>query len=130
MSDFPAEMMKQILSAPAIVMRSTRYSLTARGRSMLPSNRPPTGSNSFENASGWMRVPAPAAGMMPSMRQLQFRVRSQEAPQVPAPDALMNDQPAFARVPPSQFSRAYSGLTTKRSEHRQSFRQPGFLRPV
>ena len=35
----PGEMTKQILSAPARTMRSTRYSLTARGRSM-PSIKP------------------------------------------------------------------------------------------
>ena len=33
-------------------MRSIKYSLTARGRSVAPSKRLPTGSNSFEKASG------------------------------------------------------------------------------
>src|SRR3954451_7634197 len=55
------------LSAPPSTRRSTRYSLTARGRSRPPSCRLPTGSSSFENASGCMRLPCPAAGMMPHM---------------------------------------------------------------
>ena len=65
MSDLPGEMTKQMLFAPPITMRSTRYSLTARGRSMLPSMRLPTGRSSLENASGWIRLPAPAAGIIP-----------------------------------------------------------------
>src|SRR4051794_13305578 len=67
MSHLPGEMTKQSLSAPPANIRSTRYSLTARGRSVPSSNRLPTGSNSFEKASGWMRVPLPAAGMIPHM---------------------------------------------------------------
>src|SRR3954464_35575 len=67
MSHLPGEMTKQSLSAPPANIRSTRYSLTARGRSVPSSRRLPTGSSSFEKASGWMRVPLPAAGMMPSM---------------------------------------------------------------
>src|SRR3954465_3797263 len=65
MSLFPGEMTKQSFVAPPITMRSTRYSLTARGRSVAPSRRIPTGKSSFENASGWMRLPIPAAGMIP-----------------------------------------------------------------
>ncbi len=65
MSDLPGEMTKQIFEAPARTIRSTRYSLTAFGRSVRSSERPPTGSNSFENASGWIRVPFPAAGITP-----------------------------------------------------------------
>ncbi|PTQ13215.1 hypothetical protein CLG96_03585 [Sphingomonas oleivorans] len=65
MSDLPGEMTKQILSAPPHTIRSTRYSLTALGRSMRSSDRPPTGSSSLEKASGWMRVPLPAAGITP-----------------------------------------------------------------
>src|SRR3954447_17648533 len=67
MSDFPDAMTKQILSAPPRSMRSTRYSLTAQGRSAPPSSRLPTGRSSFENASGWMRLPRPAAGITPHM---------------------------------------------------------------
>src|SRR5829696_5382248 len=67
MSDFPGEITKQSLSAPPMTNRSTRYSLTARGRSRSPSRRLPTGSSSFENASGCMRLPWPAAGMIPHM---------------------------------------------------------------
>src|SRR4051812_4463766 len=67
MSDFPGEMTKQSFVAPPRIMRSTRYSLTARGCSPSASTRLPTGSSSLEKASGWMRVPAPAAGMMPHM---------------------------------------------------------------
>src|SRR5829696_4043126 len=70
MSDLPEEMTKQIVVAPPRTMRSTRYSLTARGRSTPRSSmRLPTGSSSLEKASGWMRLPAPAAGMMPHMRR-------------------------------------------------------------
>src|SRR5690242_684753 len=67
MSDLRGPMTKQILSQPARPIRSIRYSETARGRSISPSVRLPTGSSSFENASGFMRLPTPAAGMMPSM---------------------------------------------------------------
>src|SRR3954464_7606003 len=67
MSDLPGEMMKQILSAPPRTIRSMRYSLTAQGRSMPPSARLPSGSSSFEKASGWIRLPRPAAGTMPHM---------------------------------------------------------------
>src|SRR3954463_12250175 len=65
MSDFPGEMTKHSLSAPPRTRRSTRYSLTARGRSQSPSLRLTTGSRSFENASRWIRLPCPAAGTMP-----------------------------------------------------------------
>src|SRR5947209_3649969 len=65
MSDLPGEMTKQILSAPASTMRSSRYSLTAQGRSVPASSRLPTGSNSLEKASGWIRLPLPAAGTTP-----------------------------------------------------------------
>src|SRR5437763_347383 len=43
-SDLPCEMTKQILSAPAKIIRSTRYSLTAEGRSSPPPRRRPRGS--------------------------------------------------------------------------------------
>jgi hypothetical protein len=52
MSDLVGEITKQMRSAPARVMRSTKYSLTARGRSVPFSRRLPTGSSSLENASG------------------------------------------------------------------------------
>src|SRR5918993_2681460 len=67
MSDLPGEITKQILSAPPRIIRSTRYSLTAQGRSTPPSRRLPTGRSSFEKARGWMRLPRPAAGTMPHM---------------------------------------------------------------
>src|SRR5918992_1554256 len=70
MSDLPGEITKQILSAPPWIMRSTRYSLTAQGRSVPPSRRLPTGRSSLEKASGWMRLPRPAAGTMPHMSGL------------------------------------------------------------
>src|SRR5438105_8541562 len=73
MSDLPGEMTKQILSAPPRIMRSTRYSLTAHGRSRPPSMRLPTGNSSLENANGWMRLPRPAAGTIP---QLISRLRA------------------------------------------------------
>src|ERR687885_972010 len=66
MSVLSGEMTKQIRSAPAWSKRSTRNSLTALGRSTPCSSKVlPTGSISFENASGWSREPAPAAGTMP-----------------------------------------------------------------
>lgn len=61
----PDETRKRILPAIPRIIRSTRYSLTARGRSLSPSMRRPTGRSFFEKAIGRMRVPAPAAGMMP-----------------------------------------------------------------
>src|SRR5215212_1964972 len=70
MSLLPGEITKQILSAPPWIMRSTRYSLTAQGRSVTPSRRLPTGRSSLEKASGWMRLPRPAAGTMPHMSGL------------------------------------------------------------
>src|SRR4051795_3233631 len=94
MSDLPGEMTMQSLSAPPSTSRSTRYSLTARGRSRPPSCRLPTGNSSFENASGCMRLPCPAAGMMPHMIDdlLQFpcaairRVAGEHALARPASD--------------------------------------------
>src|SRR5919199_799382 len=66
MSVFSGDRTKQTRSAPASSMRSTRNSLTALGRSTPCSSKVlPTGSISFENASGWSREPAPAAGTMP-----------------------------------------------------------------
>src|SRR3546814_7853546 len=50
MSDLPGAMTKQTRSAPPRIMRSTRYSLTARGRSVAPSRRLPTGSSSLERS--------------------------------------------------------------------------------
>src|SRR3954470_17411350 len=67
MSDFDGEITKHSRVAPARAMRSTRYSDTARGRSTSPSCQLPTGRSSFENASGWMRLPVPAAGTIPNM---------------------------------------------------------------
>jgi hypothetical protein len=68
MSDLPGAITKQMCVAPPAIIRSSRYSLTARGRSVAPSKREPTGSSSFENARGWMRLPMPAAGMIPHIR--------------------------------------------------------------
>src|SRR4051812_46312213 len=64
---FPGAMTKQILVTPAVTMRSSRYSLTARGLSVSPLRRLPTGSSSLEKASGCMRLPMPAAGTIPHM---------------------------------------------------------------
>src|SRR5918911_560007 len=88
MSDLPGDMTKQILLTPARIMRSTRYSLTARGRSVDPSFRLPTGSSSFEKASGWIRVPLPAAGMIPHIALSRYRSTAGSPP--PAAD----DRPA------------------------------------
>ena len=79
MSDLPGEITKQILSAPPRIMRSTRYSLTAQGRSTPPSRRLPTGRSSFEKASGWMRLPRPAAGTMPHMLRPPSASRRRDA---------------------------------------------------
>src|SRR5689334_22878935 len=65
MSDFPGEITKQILLAPPEIIRSIMYSLAARGRLVSPSRRLPTGRSSFEKANGWIRLPAPAAGIIP-----------------------------------------------------------------
>src|SRR4051794_35076452 len=65
MSDFPEEITKHILSAPPRIRRSTRYSDTAQGRSTPSFALLPTGRSSLENASGCIRLPRPAAGMMP-----------------------------------------------------------------
>src|SRR4051812_46667702 len=67
MSALPGATTKQMRVAPALSMRSTRNSLTARGRSMSPASVLPTGSSSLEKPSGWIRVPRPAAGTMPHM---------------------------------------------------------------
>src|SRR5437660_5628845 len=71
MSDFPGKITKQILSAPPRMSRSTRYSDTAHGRSTPASVLLPTGRSSLENASGCIRLPRPAAGMMPHISYLR-----------------------------------------------------------
>src|SRR3954452_17767351 len=76
MSDLPGEITKQILSAPPRIRRSTRYSETAHGRSIPCSVRLPTGSSSFENASGCIRLPRPAAGIIPHISGLRRRERA------------------------------------------------------
>src|SRR5258708_35508985 len=65
MSVFSAEMSMQICSAPAAIILAHRYSETALGLSTPSTMREPTGSNSLEQPSGWMRCPAPAAGIIP-----------------------------------------------------------------
>src|SRR3982751_6435832 len=67
MSDLPAEIVMQTRVAPARIIRSTRYSETAFGRSVPSAMRVPTGSSSLEKASGWMRLPMPAAGTIPQV---------------------------------------------------------------
>ena len=52
MSLFSAEMTMQICEAPAAIMRSTRYSEMAFGRSTPSTMREPTGSSSFEQPRG------------------------------------------------------------------------------
>src|SRR3954453_14327664 len=76
MSDLPGEITKQILSAPPRIIRSTRYSETAHGRSTPSSVLLPTGSSSLENANGCIRLPRPAAGIMPHISRPH---RSQKA---------------------------------------------------
>src|SRR6266568_1803870 len=56
MSVFAGEITKQTRVEPAASIRSSRYSQTARGRSVWPSYRVPTGSSSLEKASGCIRV--------------------------------------------------------------------------
>src|SRR5438270_10715176 len=65
MSVFSAEITMQICSAPAAIIRSTRYSETALGLSWPSMRREPTGRSSLEQPNGWMRWPAPAAGIIP-----------------------------------------------------------------
>src|SRR4051795_9983828 len=100
MSDLPGEMTMQSLSAPPSTSRSTRYSLTARGRSRPPSCRLPTGNSSFENASGCMRLPCPAAGMMPHMIDDLLQFPGPRGAGMRAEDAFARpscDGPALAR---------------------------------
>src|SRR5437764_13754240 len=65
MSVFSAEITMQICSAPAAIIRSTRYSETALGLSWPSTRREPTGRSSLEQPKGWIRWPAPAAGIIP-----------------------------------------------------------------
>jgi hypothetical protein len=51
-SDLPGEITMHTRSTPARTIRSSRYSLTARGLSTLALIWLPTGSNSFEKAKG------------------------------------------------------------------------------
>src|SRR5436305_2285320 len=88
MSDLPGAITKQILVAPPTIMRSTRYSLTARGRSVSPSRRLPTGRSSFEKASGWILLPAPAAGMIPHILCFLCHIGVKAGRNAGAPDAL------------------------------------------
>src|SRR4051794_14360143 len=91
MSDLPGEITKQILSAPPRISRSTRYSDTAQGRSIPLSLRLPTGSSSLEKASGWMRLPRPAAGTMPHIfRLLEFQVDGQRRLRLRTPQAALS----------------------------------------
>ena len=99
-------------------MRSTRYSLTARGRSTPPSSsRLPTGSSSFENASGWMRLPLPAAGMMPHMAQASSRATA--APARP-PERVELRARCAAVCSSSVRSRARRGRSRASSARRHS----------
>src|SRR5579884_280406 len=94
MSVFSAEITMQICVAPAAIMRSTRYSETALGRSAPFTMREPTGSSSFEQPSGCMRSPAPAAGMIPIIvRPLSALVHARRS----AP--LQDKQVTAARAP-------------------------------
>src|SRR4051812_44525092 len=90
-------MTKHSFVTPASSMRSIRYSLTATGRSLSPSLRLPTGSNSLENAKGFMRLPRPAAGTMPHTSglrgsvdgSLDVRIRARGRLRVARPDELL-----------------------------------------
>src|SRR5436305_294176 len=66
------QVMKHTRLTRSASISSIRYSVTARGRSVAPSWRVPTGRSSLENASGCMRVPRPAAGITPQ-RKLMLR---------------------------------------------------------
>src|SRR4051794_36268197 len=96
MSDLPGEITKQILSAPPRIIRSTRYSETAHGRSNPSSVLLPTGSSSLENARGWIRLPRPAAGMTPHISSLSGNG-----------NARIRISPAFDQL--DQFGRASAG---------------------
>ena len=80
---------------PPRSMRSTRYSLTARGRSMPSSRRLPTGSSSFEKASGWMRVPL-AGGRDDAPHRTASSAQAGRRPAVP---------PAFERLRSARCAR-------------------------
>src|SRR4051812_49457257 len=83
MSDLPCEITMQILVAPARIIRSSRYSETALGRSVSPSVRLPTGSSSLEKARGWMRLPTPAAGTIPQMLVMPRLLAGRLVPPLP-----------------------------------------------
>src|SRR3954471_13941498 len=102
MSDLPGEITKQILSAPPRIRRSTKYSETAHGRSTPCSVLLPTGRSSLENASGCIRLPRPAAGMMPHISSLR---RSQMA--------ALGTRRAFEQL--DQFVRAATGAVLFKS---------------
>src|SRR4028119_1536519 len=59
-SDLPGEITKQIFVAPPRIMRSTRYSLTAQGRSTPASRRLGAGRGCTGWARGCADAPSPA----------------------------------------------------------------------
>src|SRR5437763_173808 len=104
MSVLPGETTKQIRLAPAFIIRSTKYSPTARGRSRPASIRLPTGKSSLENAKGWIRDPIPAAGTMPQIRVMRWP--PQDSPVVPlAFQRYVLREPARERVGLSLLTR-------------------------
>src|SRR5205823_2365561 len=104
MSVFPAEITMQICSAPAAIMRSTRYSETALGLSASSTRREPTGSNSLEQPRGWIRCPAPAAGMIPIIRPPP---RPRVLLRVPLQNIAATALPALRRYVHPRFARAH-----------------------
>src|SRR5579884_687332 len=126
MSDFPGEMTKQILSTPAVVIRSIKYSLMARGRASAPRTSVPIGSNSFEKASGWIRVPIPAAGMIPHILRLllgqQALARQRRLPPEDGVSGVLLVRrcgiPWFSRGPARQYGAPTPDLRARLGERR------------
>src|SRR5436309_4507981 len=112
MSDLPCEITMQILVAPARIIRSSRYSETALGRSVSPSVRLPTGSSSLEKARGWIRLPVPAAGTIPQMLVIR-RLLSRRGVPPPRPSSPRPSSPAPSH-PPHREKREKGGRSALR----------------
>src|SRR6266571_4368885 len=127
MSVFAGEITKQTRVAPAVSMRSSRYSQTASGRSVWPSCRVPTGSSSLEKASGWMRVPRPAAGITPQRRLMPM---PQATESVRDCDGRTYARPKHVRARRFQSGAAHPWAERGHRPHHRLARQSEFLVPA
>src|SRR6266566_4456989 len=127
MSVFAGEITKQTRVAPAISMRSSRYSQTASGRPVWPSYRVPTGSSSLEKARGCMRVPRPAAGMTPQRRLMP---PPQAAESVRDCDGRTYARPKHVHARRFQSATARPATEREHRPHHLLARQSEFLVPA